>query len=121
MNDRKRLLIVDDDTDVLLFLEDRLNTMGYDVLVATNGQEGLEVLQDQSVSGVILDVEMPVMGGMAMLKKLGAIFSPPPVILMSANAHLSELQDVITKGAQDVLFKPITQEELVRKCLQHFH
>ena len=120
MKSQKCILIVDDDEDVLLFLEDRLNALGYDVLTAGNGQEGLDVLQRQSVNGVLLDLDMPVMGGITMLEKLGSCPTFPPVIVMSANDHLSELQQAIIKGAMDFFIKPISQNALTSKCLRLF-
>ncbi|GJL49198.1 MAG: hypothetical protein NPIRA01_04250 [Nitrospirales bacterium] len=120
MKNQKCILVVDDDKDILLFLEDRLNAMGYDVLIAGNGKEGLEVLHGQSVDGVLLDLNMPIMGGMTMLEKLGNSSPRPPVIVMSANAHRSELLEAISKGALDFLIKPIGQDELARKCWRLF-
>jgi CheY-like chemotaxis protein len=120
MKSQKCILIVDDDKDVLLFLSDRLNALGYDVLSATNGQEGLEVLQSRSVDGVLLDLNMPVMGGIAMLEKLGNTSTTLPVIVMSATHHQSELQQAIINGAMDFFVKPISQDELTRKCLRLF-
>lgn len=120
MKRRKSILIVDDDKDVLLFLGDRLNALGYDVLTATNGQEGLEVLQSQSVDGVLLDLNMPVMGGIDLLEKLGMSSATPPVIVMSATEHRSELLQAILKGAMDFLIKPIAQDELTSKCFRLF-
>jgi two-component system response regulator MprA len=120
MKGRKSILIIDDDADVLLFLGDRLNARGYDVLTAINGQEGLEVLQSQSVDGVLLDLHMPVMGGIALLEKLGTSSTTPPVIVMSATENRSELLQAILKGAMDFLIKPITQDELTSKCFRLF-
>jgi CheY-like chemotaxis protein len=120
MTSRKSILIVDDDQDVLLFLGDRLNALGYDVLTATNGQEGLEILQSQSVDGVLLDLNMPVMGGLALLEKLEMSSASPPVIVMSASEHRSELLQAILKGAMDFLIKPIAQDELTSKCFRLF-
>ena len=120
MKARKRILVVDDDKDVLLFLGDRLNALGYDVLTAGNGTEGLEALQRQSVDGVLLDLNMPVMGGMTMLEKLKNLSPSPPVIVMSANDHRSELVKAMSKGAMAFLIKPIAQDELTSKCLRLF-
>jgi len=120
MKNRNCILVVDDDQDVLLFLGERLNALGYDVLTAGNGKEGLETLHSQSVDGVLLDLHMPVMGGMTMLEELGNPFENPPVIVMSATAHRSELLKAISKGALDWLFKPIDQDELARKCSRLF-
>lgn len=120
MESRKRILIVDDEKDVLLFLGDRLTVLGYEVLTAANGQEGLDVLQQQSVDGVLLDLNMPVMGGILMLEKLEKTSFTVPVIVMSANGYRSDLQQAILKGAMDFLIKPIIPEELTSKCLRLF-
>ena len=120
MQNRKCILVVDDDQDVLLFLGDRLKALGYDVLTAGNGKEGLETLHSQSVDGVLLDLNMPVMGGMTMLEKLGTLSPSPPVIVMSATAHRPELLEAILKGAMDYLIKPIDQDELASKCWRLF-
>ena len=120
MQNRKCILVVDDDQDVLLFLGDRLKALGYDVLTAGNGKEGLETLHSQSVDGVLLDLNMPVMGGMTMLEKLGNLSPSPPVIVMSAIGNRSELLEAVLKGALDFLIKPIDQDELASKCLRLF-
>ncbi len=120
MNNRKCILVVDDDQDILLFLGERLNALGYDVLTAGNGKEGLETLHRQSVDGVLLDLNMPVMGGMTMLEKLGNLSPSPPVIVMSAIDNRSELLEAISKGALEYLIKPIAQDELASKCLRLF-
>lgn len=120
MKIRKCILIVDDDNDILLFLGDRLNALGYDVVTATNGLEGIQVLQRQSVDGVLLDLMMPVMGGIAMLEKLSNPSLTLPIIVMSATDHRSELLEAIMKGAMDFLIKPVAQKELTSKCLRLF-
>ena len=120
MKNRKCILVVDDDQDVLLFLGDRLNDLGYDVLTAGNGKEGLETLHSQSVDGVLLDLNMPVMGGMTMLEKLGNPLENPPIIVMSAIDNRSELLEAISKGALEYLIKPIAQDELASKCFRLF-
>ena len=118
MKNRKRILIVDDDLDLHLFLGDRLTAMGFDVLTAANGQEGLDLLQNQSVDGILLDIDMPVMGGLTMLEKLGNFNAP--VIVMSANSHRPELEQAILKGAMDFLIKPISPDDLTSKCFRLF-
>jgi len=120
MKNQKCILVVDDDQDVLIFLGDHLNDLGYDVLTAGNGKEGLETLHSQSVDGVLLDLNMPVMGGMTMLEKLGNLSPSPPVIVMSAIDNRSELLEAILKGAMDFIIKPIDQDELASKCFRLF-
>lgn len=121
MKSQKCILIVDDDADVLLFLRDRLNALGFGVLTAANGKEGVDALQHHTVDGVLLDLYMPVMGGILMLEQLALSSMRLPVIVMSATEHRSELQLAIIKGAMDFLIKPIAPDELTDKCLRLFH
>ncbi|HBP86922.1 MAG TPA: response regulator [Nitrospiraceae bacterium] len=121
MKSQKCVLIVDDDADVRLFLRDRLNAMGFEVLTAANGKEGVETLRHHSVDGVLLDLYMPVMGGILMLEQLAQFSVFPPVIVMSSTTHRSELQFAIIKGAMDFLIKPIAPEELTDKCMRLFY
>lgn len=121
MNSQKSILIVDDDVDVRLFLRDRLNAMGFEVLTAANGKEGVEALHHHSVNGVLLDLYMPIMGGILMLEQLAQSSTFPPVIVMSATEHRSELQFALIKGAMDFLIKPIASDELADKCMRLFY
>lgn len=121
MTSQKRILIVDDDADVLLFLRDRLNALGFEVLTAANGKEGVEVLQHHTVNGVLLDLCMPVMGGLLMLEQLAQSSTLPPVIVMSPSEHRPEMQLAIIKGAMDYLLKPIAPDVLTDKCLRLFY
>jgi CheY-like chemotaxis protein len=120
MKKRKRILIVDDDKDFLLFIGDRLIAMGYDVLTATNGQEGLDLLQRQPVDGMLLELHIPVMGGLDMLAQLKNHSPFPPVIVLSAKDHRSELREAMRRGAASFLTKPIVQDELTGKCFEFF-
>ena len=120
MKSQKRILIVDDDTDVLMFLRDRLNALGFEVLTAANGKEGMEALQHHTVNGVLLDLYMPVMGGLLMLEQLVQSSTFPPVIVMSPTEHRSEMQLAMDKGAMDYLIKPIAPDVLTDKCLRLF-
>jgi two-component system, OmpR family, alkaline phosphatase synthesis response regulator PhoP len=121
MEIKKCILIVDDEVDVLLFLKDRLKALGFEVLTAANGQEGFNVFHHHAVDGVLLDLYMPVMGGMLMLEQLGQSSPLPPVIVMSVTEHRSELQLALVRGAKDFLIKPIAHDELTGKCMRHFH
>ncbi len=120
INETKRILIVDDDPDVRLFLSDRLHALGFQPILAVNGQEGLNILEDQELQGVLLDIEMPVMGGMEMLGHLRKSSTTLPVIMMSAGEFRMKLLEAIVQGATDFLIKPIRHEDLADKCWRLF-
>ena len=78
-----RILAVDDDARILNFLKAKLKASGYEILTAANGVEGLSQAQAQEPDLIVLDVLMPGMDGLEMLKQL-RVFSSVPVIFLSA-------------------------------------
>jgi len=116
----KRVLIVDDQEAVLLFLKDRLEQLGFIVSTAVNGKEGMHLLQEHVFHGVLLDLEMPVMDGLTMLNQLRKQTSDVPVIVMSADPTRTTMFRAIEAGARDYLTKPISNVILKYKCLRLF-
>lgn len=117
----KRILVVDDQETIILFLRDRLEKLGFEVATASNGLEGLEVLKAESITGILLDLEMPIMDGLTMLNRLRQRSATLPVIVMSADPTRSTMNKAIEGGARDYLFKPISDYILKHKCLRLFH
>jgi DNA-binding response OmpR family regulator len=116
----KRILIVDDQATIALFLRDRLEKLGFEVETASNGLEGIQVLKTVSIDGILLDLEMPVMDGLTMLSRLRQMATTVPVIAMSADPTRSTMIKAIESGARDYLFKPISGDILKHKCLRLF-
>ncbi|MGD0795230.1 MAG: response regulator transcription factor [Dehalococcoidales bacterium] len=111
---RFRILIVDDEVRILNFLVSKLKASGYDVLTAANGLEGLEQVKAQEPDLVVLDVLMPKMDGMAMLKELRS-FSAVPVIILTAKGADTDRIRGLQLGADDYLPKPFNPDELVAR------
>lgn len=105
-----RLLLVDDDNDIVEALGDLLRGGGHDVHSASTGEEGLVVLRGSSLpDALILDVDMPVLGGPGMAHEMllhDAGEEKIPIILMSGNSNLSEIARKM--GTSYVLKKPTT-------------
>ena len=116
----RRILIVDDYEDIRLFLVDCLKEIGLLAYSATNGVEGLALLQKHSFPGILLDLEMPVMNGLTMLLQLQKESNAIPVIVMSADTTRLAMSKAIEAGARDFLTKPIAYEILKYKCLRLF-
>jgi len=116
----KRILIVDDQEAVLLFLQDRLEQLGFRVAAVSNGEEAIQRLQEHSFQGVLLDLEMPIMDGLAMLNQLRKQSNDVPVIVMSADPTRTTMIKAIEAGARDYLTKPISSVILKYKCLRLF-
>jgi two-component system KDP operon response regulator KdpE len=111
---RFRILIVDDEVRILNFLVSKLKTSGYDVLTAGNGLEGLEQVKAQEPDLLVLDVLMPKMDGLAMLKELRS-FSAVPVIILTAKGADTDRIRGLQLGADDYLPKPFNPDELVAR------
>ena len=85
---RKRVLIVDDEMDMRIFVSTLLETSGYRSIVATNGEEGIKKAREHKPEAIILDVLMPKSGGIQMYRevKTDAKLKSTPVIILSAIA-----------------------------------
>jgi len=109
-----RILVVDDEERILNFLKSKLIASGYGVLTASNGLEALEQAQAQEPDLVVLDVLMPRMGGLEVLKELRT-FSSVPVIILSARGADADRIKGLSLGADDYLSKPFNPDELVAR------
>jgi len=116
----KRILVVDDDPDIVLALTDRLIDLGFWVTAAGNGAEGMKILEQGTVDGIILDLNMPVMDGMTMLTHVRQRFPRMPVIIMSADENTQRLIRGTMDGATDYIVKPINFDLLVEKWMRIF-
>src|SRR5262249_2378033 len=104
---RPTILCIDDELIGLTGLQELLEMRGYDVLLAANGRQGLELFSSHSVDGVILDYGMPGMNGDAVATRMKQIKSHVPILLLSGHDSLpeSELKSVdafLSKGQSPV-------------------
>jgi two-component system KDP operon response regulator KdpE len=111
---RFRVLVVDDEERILNFLSTKLKASGYEAIIASDGVKGLEQLQSQEPDLVVLDLLMPKMDGLEMLKQLRA-FSSVPVIVLTAKGGDTDRIKGLKLGADDYLPKPFNPDELVAR------
>ncbi len=116
----KRILIVEDQEAVLFFLIHRLEQFGFAVSSALNGKAGMNLLQEHSFQGVLLDLEMPRLNGFTILSQLRQQNNKVPIIVMSADPTRTAMIKAIEAGARDYLTKPISYVILKYKCLRLF-
>jgi DNA-binding response OmpR family regulator len=109
-----RILVVDDEERIINFLRSKLKASGYEVLTASNGLEGLEQAQAQEPDLIVLDLLMPKMDGLEMLKELRG-FSAVPVIILTAKGADADRIKGLQLGADDYLPKPFNPDELVAR------
>ncbi|MHC1708535.1 MAG: response regulator transcription factor [Bacteroidales bacterium] len=116
-NDNYKLLLVDDEEDVLEFLGYNLTKEGYQVFTARNGKEGIETAISVTPNLILLDVMMPVMDGMeacAELRKIDSLRNTLIVFLTARNEDYSQIAG-FDAGADDYIAKPVRPKVLVSK------
>ncbi len=106
------VLVVDDEESVRNFLADFLSGSGYQVRVASSGQQALEMLSGGSFDAVLLDVVMPEMSGLEVLRKYRASGGGAPVVVLSALSGADDAVRAMKLGATDYLSKPFGNDEL---------
>lgn len=113
MNGRM-ILVVDDDGEMRALLVEVLRQEGYLVEEATNGAEALSHLQTKSFAAIIMDKNLPGLGGLYLLSGFRVICRETPVILMTTLADSAPYLEGLKKGAFECVFKPFRIEELLR-------
>ncbi|HET8721454.1 MAG TPA: hybrid sensor histidine kinase/response regulator, partial [Nitrospira sp.] len=107
-----RILVVDDDKDIRELLEDRLRAMGYAVETETDGLRALKAALAGRFSGMILDIGIPSLDGMDVLKQIRQTDEQLPIIMVTASGAKDTAIKAIGFGAQAYLLKPFDVEEL---------
>lgn len=107
-----KILVVDDDYDILQLVTIHLSREGYEVLQAHNGQHALELLEETEVSLAIVDVMMPGMDGFSLTRTLTKELDIP-VILLTAKGQISDKEQGFKSGSEDYLVKPFEPKELL--------
>ena len=107
------ILLVDDDTELTSLLKDILSFEGFNVTEANNGEEGLAALSEET-DLILLDVMMPKMNGMEMLKKLRENWETP-VLMLTAKGEEIDRVIGLELGADDYLPKPFSDRELLAR------
>lgn len=118
-----KILIVDDDPDIVMMLEDRLQASGYETVVATEGQQALDQIVHEPPQLILLDLTLPKVSGLDVLKRLSQMKPSDniPVIVMTAHASIEAAVEAMKEGAYDFLTKPLDADHLlivIRKALE---
>ena len=111
----KRILIVEDEATLGRVLGDALRGAGYDVALATDGIEGLEMFREQGADLVIADIMMPKMDGLTMVEQLKRINSNVEVLFLSARSSAEDVVEGFRRGGNDYLRKPFSLDELLAR------
>lgn len=114
---RGRVLIVDDDGDIVNSLQGRLEWLGYDCQSASNGKEAIRIIRENDPDIVLLDLEMPELGGIDVMKRLAGDTTMdsscrPAVVIMTAFGTVNRAVEAMKLGAQEFLTKPFDADHL---------
>lgn len=107
-----RVLIVDDEPDILLMLRVNLEADGFETALAADGETALQRIAEDRFDLMLLDVMMPVMDGWGVLEALPDMANAPRVIVVSAKSSDRDVTRAIEAGAVDYLTKPFSPTEL---------
>jgi two-component system response regulator (stage 0 sporulation protein F) len=116
MTDKKRLLIVDDDESLRVVLADALTRSNFEVATAADGLLAMDQLRKQRFDLVLLDIRMPNMDGMEVLKNIREEDLAEKVIMLTGVAELKFAQESLMSGAHDFMSKPVDLDAL-QNCI----
>jgi DNA-binding response OmpR family regulator len=112
-----KILIIDDEQDILRIVTYSLGKWGYEVITATNGQEGLDKIASENPDLILLDAGMPVMTGFEMLEKLRSNpdWKNIPVIMLTAHSDYRDIDKARMYGIVEYITKPFDPIELRKR------
>ena len=113
-----RILIVDDEPDVLLLLRITLEAAGFETGMAADGDDALQRLGKERFDAVILDLMMPVLDGFGVLDRLKGDPDAPPVVVLTANASPPNKERAMSLGAAEFFSKPYDADVLITRINQ---
>ena len=121
MKIREKILVIEDEKSISHFISSTLAAKGYDPMQAYTGKEALSMVSSYCPDLVILDLGLPDMDGLEILKELRS-WSSLPVVVVSARSHEKDKVEALDLGADDYLTKPFGTDELlarVRTAIRH--
>ena len=110
-----RILVVEDDEKIAAFLERGLTERGYQVSLASSGDDGLELATQPDVELVILDLTLPGLDGQEVLTRIRASRRDQPVLVLTARDALDQKVRALDGGADDYMTKPFALDELLAR------
>ncbi len=111
---KPRILLVDDESEFVDTLAERLHLRGYHAETANDGETALHSIENDCPDLVVLDLKMPGLSGMEVLKEIRKNSKPVPVILLTGHGSTKEGIEGMRQGAYDYLIKPIDIDELIQ-------
>ncbi|UCD55299.1 MAG: response regulator [Candidatus Omnitrophota bacterium] len=113
----KKILVVDDEPDILKVVTFRLRKAGYKVVTAEDGQKALDLAQREKPDLILLDLRLPVIDGYEVCRKLKSdeLFKKIPIIFLTASSAATIIDKTKKFKADDYLIKPFEPDDLLKK------
>ena len=108
-----KILFVEDEEDLTLIIADTLRGQGYEVVIAVDGEDGLEKFKTEAADIVVADVMMPKMDGFTMAKEIRKLSPTVPLLFLTAKSTIDDVEQGFEIGANDYLKKPFELRELI--------
>lgn len=117
----KRILVVEDNSDNRILITDVLNSLDYEVIVAVDGEEGIEMASSEKPDLILMDLSLPKMDGWTATKhiKNNTELKHIPIIALTAHAMVGDRERAIEAGCDDYISKPLDLRELANKLQQY--
>ena len=112
MTAKKKILIVDDESDLRILLAHELTTAGYEIKEASDGAEAIELLKKNQFDLALLDIQMPVMNGIQVLKYIHTQAPATKAIMLTGYADLKHAMEAREYGAKDFISKPYKIDDI---------
>lgn len=109
-----RILIVDDEEELVSALVERLKLRGFKATGVTRGEDALSFLEEEECDVVLLDVKMPGLGGLEVIRRIKEGHPGLEVILLTGHGSVKSVEEGMALGAFDYLMKPVKIDNLVR-------
>jgi two-component system, response regulator, stage 0 sporulation protein F len=116
---KEKILVVDDQFGIRILLNEVLQKEGYDTYQAANGLQALEVLNDHVPDLVLLDMKIPGMDGIEILKRMKVLRPDIKVIIMTAYGELDMIQEAMDLGAITHFAKPFDIDDIRKAVAKH--
>lgn len=118
MNPAGHILIVDDEASLRQTMARILLRAGFEVTTVASGQEALDIIDEHTFDMAFLDIRLPDMNGLEVLKAMRGKFPEMPIILFTAQPDLHSAVEALRRGATDYLMKPLKPEAVIERTRQ---
>ena len=108
------ILVVDDEIPICELLDEFLSQLGHEVFTANSGEEAILRFQECRPNAVFLDIRMPGISGIEVIRKIRDIDNEPPIVMLSGFGEFSIIQEAYRTGANYYLQKPIELDHIVK-------